>query len=59
MSAIADLGTQAQNQYNHGTFYVGSFVEIHDNPRIQSSVSDQSVSSHSLALGLRHVLIIE
>ncbi|KIK65914.1 glycoside hydrolase family 13 protein [Collybiopsis luxurians FD-317 M1] len=43
MSAIADLVTQAQDQYNHGTFYVGSFVENQDNPRIQSTVSDQSI----------------
>ncbi|KAJ3980661.1 glycoside hydrolase family 13 protein [Lentinula detonsa] len=43
MAVIADMVTQAQNQYNHGTFYVGSFVENHDNPRIQSVVSDQSI----------------
>lgn len=44
MTVIADVVTQAQDQYNHGTFYVGSFVENQDNPRIQSTVSDQSVS---------------
>ncbi|KAJ3805543.1 alpha-amylase [Lentinula aff. lateritia] len=43
MTVIADVVTQAQDQYNHGTFYVGSFVENQDNPRIQSTVSDQSV----------------
>ncbi|KAJ3720226.1 GH13 alpha-amylase precursor [Lentinula guzmanii] len=43
MSAITDLVTQAQDQYNHGTFYVGSFVENQDNPRIQSTVTDQSI----------------
>ncbi|KAJ3875393.1 alpha-amylase [Lentinula edodes] len=43
MATIAEIVTEAQNQYNHGTFYVGSFVENHDNPRIQSTVSDQSI----------------
>ncbi|KAJ3738716.1 alpha-amylase [Lentinula detonsa] len=43
MSAIADVVTQAQYEYNHGTFYVGSFVENQDNPRLQSTVSDQSI----------------
>ncbi|KAJ3763919.1 alpha-amylase [Lentinula raphanica] len=43
MSSIADAVTQTQNQYNHGAFYVGSFVENQDNPRLQSTVSDQSI----------------
>ncbi|KAJ3847881.1 glycoside hydrolase family 13 protein [Lentinula lateritia] len=43
MAIIAEIVTEAQNQYNYGTFNVGSFVENHDNPRIQSTVSDQSI----------------
>ncbi|KAJ3843630.1 GH13 alpha-amylase precursor [Lentinula raphanica] len=43
MSTIAEMVNQAQDQYNHGTFYVGSFVENQDNPRIQSTVSDQAI----------------
>ncbi|KAJ4474354.1 glycoside hydrolase superfamily [Lentinula aciculospora] len=43
LTVIADVVTQAQDQYNHGTFYVGSFVENQDNPRLQSTVSDQSI----------------
>ncbi|KAF9074062.1 glycoside hydrolase superfamily [Rhodocollybia butyracea] len=49
MSAIASLVTQAQDQYNHGTFYVGSFVENQDNPRIQSTVTDQSIVKNVMA----------
>jgi alpha-amylase len=43
MSAIVDLVTQSQTQYNNGAFHVGSFVENQDNPRIQSVVTDQSI----------------
>jgi alpha-amylase len=48
MSAIADLVTQSQNQYNHGAFYVGSFVENQDNPRIQSTVTDQAIVKNAM-----------
>ncbi|KAE9387936.1 glycoside hydrolase family 13 protein [Gymnopus androsaceus JB14] len=44
MSAIAEMVTQAQDQYNHSLFYAGSFIENQDNPRIQSTVTDQAVS---------------
>ncbi|KIK65915.1 glycoside hydrolase family 13 protein [Collybiopsis luxurians FD-317 M1] len=43
MSAIADTFTQVQDQFSNGAFHAGSFVENHDNPRIQSTVSDQSI----------------
>ncbi|KAJ3723796.1 glycoside hydrolase family 13 protein [Lentinula raphanica] len=48
MATIADMVTQAQDQYNHGTFYVGSFVENQDNPRIPSIVSDESIIRNAM-----------
>ncbi|KAJ3875382.1 GH13 alpha-amylase precursor [Lentinula edodes] len=48
MSVITEMVTQAQDQYNHGTFYVGSFVENQDNPRIQSTVTDQSIVKNAM-----------
>lgn len=44
LSAVSEVVQQAQTSFNNGEFFVGSFIENHDNPRLQSVTTDQAVS---------------
>ncbi|TCD66626.1 hypothetical protein EIP91_001093, partial [Steccherinum ochraceum] len=48
LSAVADVVQQAQSTFNNGEFFSGSFVENHDNPRIQSATQDQALVTNAM-----------
>ena len=49
LTAFSDIVVAAQRAYKHGGIGSGSFVENHDQPRLQSITQDQAVSSHATA----------
>lgn len=44
LSALAASVQSTQASYKNGSFFVGSFLENHDQPRFQSLTQDQAVS---------------
>ena len=47
LTALSDTVVAAQRAYKHGGIGSGSFVENHDQPRLQSITQDQAVSFHA------------
>jgi glycosidase len=45
LTAFTETVVATQHAYKHGAIGSGSFVENHDQPRLQSITSDQAVSS--------------
>jgi len=49
LSNLASVAQQTQQQYNLSSFCTGSFLENHDNPRMQSITQDQSLVMNAIA----------
>ncbi|THH31734.1 hypothetical protein EUX98_g2466 [Antrodiella citrinella] len=49
LSTVSQVVQEAQSSFNNGEFFVGSFIENHDQPRFQSITTDQALVMNAMS----------